>query len=156
MSPVRCALEVGQDDTPLLKLSYTVEGRWGLGHLVEEVLRLQSTQPNFGGVRWWFSCPRLLDGKECGRRVGKLYRPLEKRYFACRLCLDLTYESCQELHALDGLLDLMTSGAPDEETAKMGKAAYKALISQTRIEARKRREGTKSILEAFDDFFGEG
>ncbi len=75
MSPVHCVLEVGGADTPLLKLSYDVGGRRCLAHQVEEVVRLQTTQPTFGGVRWWFSCPRMVDDEECGRRLGKLYRP---------------------------------------------------------------------------------
>lgn len=50
---------------------------------------LHSTPLNFGGVRWWFSCPR------CGRRCAKLYLPRASA-FLCRMCHDLTYESCQE------------------------------------------------------------
>ena len=80
MSPVRCMSKLGDDGKPLLGLSYTVKDKQGLEHRVEEVLRLQTTRPTFGGVRWWFSCPRMLDGEECGRRVGKLYRPPGSRY----------------------------------------------------------------------------
>ena len=57
MWPVRCMPKLGNDSKPLLGLSYTVKDRQGLEHRVEEVLRLQTTRPNFGGVRWWFSCP---------------------------------------------------------------------------------------------------
>ena len=49
---------------------------------------LHSTPLHFGGVRWWFSCPR------CWRRCAKLY--LRGSLFGCRVCLNLTYESCQE------------------------------------------------------------
>ncbi len=112
-STVRCVLEVGDDGTPLLRLSYELGDKWGIEHWFEQVLRLQTTRPNFGGVRWWFSCPRTVDGEECGRRVGKLYLPPGGRYFACRCCLDLTYESCQKSHRHDGLFAPMageTSG----------------------------------------------
>ena len=57
---------------------------------------LTATRPKFGGVRWWFVCPLTVNGKACGRRVGKLYLPPEGRYFGCRHCYDLTYASCQE------------------------------------------------------------
>jgi len=52
MSPVRTKSKLGNDGKPLLGLSYTVKDRQGLEHRVEEVLRLQTTRPTFGGVRW--------------------------------------------------------------------------------------------------------
>ena len=51
---------------------------------------LQTTQPNFGGIRWWFTCPR------CHRRVRKLYRPPLADKYLCRLCHELSYRSSQE------------------------------------------------------------
>ena len=48
---------------------------------------LEMTQPNYGGVRWWFRCPG------CGRRVTNLY--IKQRFFWCRKCNDLTYRSQQ-------------------------------------------------------------
>ena len=50
----------------------------------------------------------------------------------------------------------MISGAPDEETAKMTKAAYKTVILQMKIEARKTRERTERMLEVFNLVFGGG
>lgn len=45
-----------------------------------------STPCHFGGVRYWFLCPK------CFKRVGTLY--LAGKYiFACRDCWNLTYES---------------------------------------------------------------
>lgn len=44
-----------------------------------------TTECNFGGVRYWFGCPR------CGRRVAVLY--LRARGFACRGCNRITYAS---------------------------------------------------------------
>ena len=57
VSTVRCPPRVGNDGKPLLGLSYTVKDRWSVEDRVEEIVRLQTTQPNFGGVRWWYSCP---------------------------------------------------------------------------------------------------
>jgi hypothetical protein len=33
---------------------------------------LQATRPHLGGMRWWFTCPLITDGRPCGRRVQKL------------------------------------------------------------------------------------
>jgi hypothetical protein len=45
---------------------------------------------NYGGKRPWFICP----GKDCGRRVAKLY--MGDKYFLCRHCYDLAYPSQRE------------------------------------------------------------
>lgn len=49
-------------------------------------IKLFTTSCNFGGLRYWLVCPF------CQRKVGGLYIH-EKNDFACRHCLDLTYES---------------------------------------------------------------
>jgi hypothetical protein len=57
---------------------------------VQEPVPLEWTSCNFGGERPWFICP----GAGCGRRVAILYGP--GRYFLCRHCYDLVYESQRE------------------------------------------------------------
>jgi len=52
---------------------------------------LTTTPCYFGGVRYWFICPWYANGIYCGRRVGVLY--LGGKYFACRHCYNLTYNS---------------------------------------------------------------
>jgi len=52
---------------------------------------LTTTPCYFGGNRYWFICPWYADSKYCGRRVGVLY--LSNKYFACRHCNSLTYNS---------------------------------------------------------------
>lgn len=79
---------------PVLTLHY----RWRDREDVEIPIRLQSTSMQFGGRRWWFTCPLIVDGVACCRRVGKLYLPPGARYFGCRKCHGLTYRSCQEAH----------------------------------------------------------
>ncbi len=153
MSPVRSTFEVGDDDKRILRLIYATatDGRWDLEHRVEQVVPLQTTQPHFGGLRWWFSCPQLIDGKECGRRVGKLYRPPDQRHFACRNCLDLTYESCQKSHRYDRLFTLMTGEASGEAFE-----AVKQAFSYQAKEARRRRaESSPRLLDAFEKMFGD-
>lgn len=53
---------------------------------------------NYGKERPWFICP----GKDCGRRVAKLY--LAGKYFLCRHCHNLAYSSqrqAKEFRLLD-------------------------------------------------------
>jgi hypothetical protein len=67
--------------------------RRGLGGEWEDVKQtvpLTWTPCSFGGERPWFVCP----GAGCGRRVAVLYGP--GRYFLCRHCYDLRYESQRE------------------------------------------------------------
>ena len=47
------------------------------------------------GRRWWFICPLSIEGRACGRRVGRLYLQPAGDLFGCRQCCDLTYRSCQ-------------------------------------------------------------
>ncbi len=150
MSPVRCMMEIGKDDMPLLGLSYSVKDRWNREHRVEESIRLQTTRPNFGGVRWWFSCPRIVDGEECGRRVGKLYRPPGSQTFACRRCLDLTYESCQKSHRYDGLFALVAGEGSGEafDTVK------RAFSYQSKEARRRKAESSLNLSDAFEEMFG--
>lgn len=63
---------------------------------MDYAIRLQSTRPYFGGLHWWFICPLLQHRRPCNHRVTKLYLPPSGRYYGCRHCYDLTYESCQE------------------------------------------------------------
>lgn len=53
-------------------------------------IRLQTTSCNYGGVRDWFTCPAV----GCGRRVAILYSG--GKYYACRLCYQLAYQSQRE------------------------------------------------------------
>ncbi len=57
---------------------------------VNEPVALEWTPCNFGGERPWLVCP----GAGCGRRVAVLYGP--GKYFLCRYCYDLRYESQRE------------------------------------------------------------
>jgi hypothetical protein len=65
-------------------------GLAGEGEDVRERVPLKRTSCNFGGKRPWFLCPRM----GCGRRVAVLYGP--GRYFLCRHCYDLRYQSQRE------------------------------------------------------------
>jgi hypothetical protein len=57
---------------------------------VREPVSLEWTACTFGGERPWFTCP----GAGCDRRVAVLYGL--GKYFLCRHCYDLVYESQRE------------------------------------------------------------
>jgi hypothetical protein len=98
-------------DPPHLRLKYT----WGGSELLEYEIPLETTVPNFGGLRWWFRCPN----SKCGRRAGKLY--LVGKYFICRECGDLTYESCQKNHEFYALSKMLGArmGIPQNAAHKL-------------------------------------
>jgi hypothetical protein len=76
-----------------MRLRYTANG-----NPVDYRVRLTTTPPNFGGLRWWFLCPLVrADGGPRGR-VAKLYLPPGQAYFGSREGHGLTYTSCQESH----------------------------------------------------------
>jgi hypothetical protein len=56
---------------------------------VRQEIPLVSTMPHYGGIRWWFLCPK------CNQRVSTLHKPNETCCFFCRRCHDLSYESSQ-------------------------------------------------------------
>src|SRR6476646_3050086 len=54
------------------------------GLQIEQAIQLVNTEPNYGGMRWWFLCPR------CPRRVSQLHLPTRGCFqFFCRYCYDL-------------------------------------------------------------------
>ena len=60
---------------------------------IEYPVYFDSTACNYGGTRKWFLCP----AQGCGRRVAVLYGG---KYFLCRHCHDLAYQSQSENRAL--------------------------------------------------------
>lgn len=58
-------------------------------------LPLDFTSCHFGGRRYWFRCQAITpDGSTCNRRVRALLNG--GRYYVCRHCLNLSYQSKQE------------------------------------------------------------
>lgn len=47
-----------------------------------------------GGARPYFRCPGVVNGRQCGQRVGKLFAG--GQYFLCRHCYGLAYASQTE------------------------------------------------------------
>jgi hypothetical protein len=80
------------NDSAVLHFRYAVT-HGGERSEIDEPIRVGTTLPYFGGVRWWFICPLTAKGRICQRRVRKLYLPSGGKYFGCRTCYDLTYDS---------------------------------------------------------------
>jgi hypothetical protein len=87
------------DDTGVVKLTYTLTQYDGEKHNLNYSVRLVTTCPHSGGLRWWFICPLVRNGAPCRRRVAKVFR--RGRYFGCRDCHGLAYRSSQEAHKDD-------------------------------------------------------
>ncbi|MGZ8935214.1 MAG: hypothetical protein ACXW04_09955 [Methylobacter sp.] len=73
-----------------VRLIYSSRSNGGEWEKADYPIRLQTTTCNYGGQRYWFTCPI----RGCGRRVALLY--LGATYFACRHCYRLTYRSQRE------------------------------------------------------------
>lgn len=54
-------------------------------------IEFTTTPCKYGGERLWFLCPMRKNWAPCRRRVGTLYR--YGKYFMCRHCCELTYDS---------------------------------------------------------------
>jgi len=93
---------------PYAKLNYTMTGRnSGEKTDYDYKIGLTTTPCHYGGVRYWFICPLVRNGVPCGRRVGTLFLSSGGKYFGCRHCYDLSYESRNESHS--GKLGIMGS-----------------------------------------------
>ncbi len=65
-----------------MTLSYSMVNT---GTSIETPIRVDTMPCNYGGIRWIFKCPN------CYKNCYKLY--LLSKYFRCRVCHNLTYES---------------------------------------------------------------
>lgn len=114
----------GLDGSKTLKLSFTLT-RFGDSTSVEQTVALVSTAPNFGGLRWWFVCPLVPDFTPCERRVRVLYLPSGQRYFGCRCCYNLTYDS---VRTHDGRIGRLRANPATLIAALESKSPRRALL----------------------------
>ena len=92
-SRISYAVNTTRESLPTVRLTYSFTRT---GERFDYGISLQTTHPRFGGLRWWFTCPLTANGVPCGRRVQKLFLPPVGKYFGCRHCYRLTYESRRE------------------------------------------------------------
>jgi hypothetical protein len=85
VAAISVKVEVGQ-----IRLIYSYQRNGGARENLDYPVMLQATPCNYGGERYWFTCPAV----GCGRQVAVLY--LGGKYFACRHCYQLAYQSQRE------------------------------------------------------------
>ncbi|MDB4285529.1 hypothetical protein N9903_01330 [bacterium] len=98
-----------------LRLHYAVNAHGPDHENIDYKVPLETTRPNFGGLRWWFLCPAV----GCERRVRKLY--LRGKYFACRHCYKLTYTSCQDSYKSDRMFADFATDIPGMTASEVKK-----------------------------------
>ena len=77
-----------------LVLDYKVCQYGGDWDSISQSIRITHANCHYGGQRPYFSCPGIVSGRHCGRRVGKLFSC--GRYFLCRHCYNIGYSSQSE------------------------------------------------------------
>jgi hypothetical protein len=109
------------EDDLILVLTYTVTSRDEKIPIEQEICILK-TPAYFGNYRYWMTCPL------CGRidKLCKLYLAPGAKYFGCKRCYNLTYESCQQSHMFDRLYAGL--GAPMGMTARQVKDELKRIF----------------------------
>jgi hypothetical protein len=82
---------VGHPENSWLRLKYAITDYHSGDDLeIDDQIFLVTTRPPFGGLRWWFECPRSR------RRVRVLHLPLGGRHFWSRRTYRLGYASQRE------------------------------------------------------------
>jgi len=89
-------VEGGENGPSGLRLMYTItDNNSGEKNDYDYTIPVVSTPCNYGGKRWWYICPLIVNGRSCRRRCRIVYMPTGSEYFGCRECHQLTYESRQ-------------------------------------------------------------
>ena len=103
------------DTFPFIRLHYTRTLFDGEKEPMDYRVQLETTKPFLGGTRYWFICPLIRNDIPCERRVAVLYGA--GKYYGCRHCYDLAYQSQQETHtgALATLGKIIFGGISDKE-----------------------------------------
>ncbi len=96
VASVSYRLEEGGDGSKGLRFMYTItDNVTGERKDYSYIIPVISTPCNFGGKRWWYICQLVVNGEPCRRRCRIVYLPPRSKYFGCRKCHQLTYESRQ-------------------------------------------------------------
>jgi hypothetical protein len=143
---------VQEEDRRVLNLTRNT-GRGSAVRRSTERVELLTTEPNFGGVRWWFACPFTIEGERCNRRVAKLCLPPGEHEFGCRTCHDLTYRSSQESHKYDSLYAFWAGGERSGEVYEILKTSFSKLLKDAR-KRKKEEAASSSFLAAYAKHFG--
>src|SRR3989344_5385325 len=74
--------QFSQHPAPHVRISYTL-GNGDAKKDIDYAIDMQTTPCNFGGLRYWFTCPLVKNNQPCQRRAGVIYLPPGGRYFGC-------------------------------------------------------------------------
>lgn len=77
-----------------LVLDYKVRVYGGDWEPITQPIRITHVDCHYGNKRSYFICPGIVNGRHCGRRVGKLFAG--GKYFLCRHCYRIGYASQSE------------------------------------------------------------
>jgi hypothetical protein len=135
------------------KVDYTVTDRnTGEKTDYDYKISLATTPCHFGGVRYWFICPLTVNGIYCGRRVGTLYLSPGAKYFGCRHCHNLSYESRNEprLARPGGIgYPIKAERLYEELCEKTKRWTYKGKPTKKARKLKRLEQRTTGILDAY-------
>jgi hypothetical protein len=123
-------VEIDADNHSSLILRYVlskngIRSRFPLQYAV----RTTTVPCRYGGRRYFLNCPLVRNGVPCLKRVRKLFLPPGARFFGCRACYRLAYESSQTHSSrLDHLLRLPIEEFEQilyDDGRKFGSLAYR-------------------------------
>ena len=122
---------------------------------VREEVPLTRTRLGHGRERWAIRCPLIIDGEtgeRCSRISRRLYLPDGQRYFGCRECHDLGYQSSRDNHRYEDLYEILSEGvggvvSPEEIRKQINRRVREGQV------LRESSEGG-GLLAAFDRRFG--
>ena len=69
--PVNYVVDSRAHSSAVVRLSYS--WTWNNSQQPESAdysIRLTTTDPHFGGLRWWFVCPLIVNGRPCNRAAA--------------------------------------------------------------------------------------
>jgi hypothetical protein len=96
VASVSYRVEFEEDNPSGLRFIYSVtNNKTGEKKDYNYTISVVPTPCNYGGQRWWYRCPLIVNGRSCERRCRIIYMPPDAEYFGCRECHQLTYESRQ-------------------------------------------------------------
>ena len=142
--------EVGEDGPSGLRFMYTITNNdTGEKKNYNYIIPVVSTPCNYGGKRWWYICPLIVNGLACRRRCRIVYMRPGSEYFGCRECHRLTYESRQRHR--EKFYEGFEKPRKTIETVEKRLARTKSLEQKVKL-LRKYAQATKKI-ELFVDVF---
>src|SRR3989344_2063829 len=136
-----------------LRIYYTQTDEDGNKKDFDYKIPITTTPCYFGGKRYWFICPWYANKVYCGRRVGVLY--LGDKYFACRHCYHLTYNS-RNLGGISKVAGQAISAPELDRLKKEVKCKYYAgkITKKYRMYLKKERKGLFQ-LQIMSRIFGK-